>query len=612
MIEKLFKDIKHGLTRQDYKAWEKGTMEAQMNIKSYMIEWGLLLSPLLVTNALWGFWVMLKTSSMPYGQSYGYFSLGFWICLALGAGGVFVVMKKLRPSIVGYISEQKAKLTQDAYIKGARFIDSFGFNEKMGQYMDKMFNRHKTDAMLESFKIPIDKLQEDDKRYEEEPARNMIIPKFSLSTGLGIIGAPGSGKGVLLSPIVQQIGNKDKSIIVDVKGEFLEKFYDPEIDIIICPSDLRSHKITLTELVDTQVSAGSLAEILVPEDKTTQDPHWVASARLVMEAVLLYGKARRWSNEEVFNAISDQKILHEIQKDPEVAYLISNLLSGAESKELKSVLTTLMRKSRVIQYLQFVNKTRNETVRLDKWLKDGKGGKLFLLSNDELLSVFAPFYGSIIGYLIRQLLKLPDQKEQRFYFILDELPQLGKTLGKNLQKALAVGRSKGFNVVFAMQSYSQLKSEFGQDESEAILDTANSIVTFKTHFGGEFISKLYGQTTLKRPDDSVSMGMESMSDRITVNMKEVKENLIDGSEFKRLEELEFFAMIEGCQDVLKSKLAPKFIEKNGTPAYTENPEIIVKLADEMNKYIKRIETSFVNFKKVGLVDEDEPSVKTDY
>ena len=67
-----------------------------------------------------------------------------------------------------------------------------------------------------------------------------------------------------------------------------------------------------------------------------------------------------------------------------------------------------------------------------------------------------------------------------------------------------------------------------------------------------------------------------------------------------------------CQDVLKSKLAPKFIEKNGTPAYMENPEIIVKLADEMNKYIKRIETSFVNFKKLGLIDEDEPSVKADY
>jgi hypothetical protein len=612
MINKFVSGLQNTFTRQDYKSWEKVTMEAQMNIKSYVIEWGILLSPLILANAIWSFWVMIKTISLPYGQSYNYFNIGYWMLMSLGIIGTFITIKKLRPYISQHIQIQKEKLTTDIYVKGAKFTDSTNFNQKMKQYTALMFERHNTQNILEYFKIPINRLDKDDKRYEINVEENILIPKFALSTGLCIIGAPGTGKGVLLSSVVNQIKTIDKTIIVDVKGEFLEKFYDPRNDIIICPSDLRSNKVKLTELVDTQVSAGSLAEILVPEDKTTTDPHWVASARLIMEAVLLYGKARQWSNEEVFMAISNQNILMEIQRDPEVSYLISNLFSGNESRELKSVLTTLMRKSRVIQYLSYTQRTRNETIRLDKWLNNKKGGKLFLLSNDELLSVFAPFYGSIIGYLIRQLLKAPDQQEQRFYFILDELPQLGKTLGKNLQKALAVGRSKGFNVAYAMQSYSQLKSEFGQDESEAILDTTNSIVTFKTQFSGEFISKLYGQTTIKRPDESVSMGMESMSDRITINMKEVKENLIDGSEFKRLASLEFYAMIEGCEDVLKTKLAPKFIQKNGTLAYVENPDIQVKLADEMNKYIKRIETSFINFRKVKILDKEASRVCTTY
>ena len=94
--------------------------------------------------------------------------------------------------------------------------------------------------------------------------------------------------------------NGKKQIIIDVKGEFVEKFFNKEKDLIICPADIRSAKFNLFELIRTKIDAGVIAEILVAEDKNTQDPHWVNAARAVVEGLLIYAAKNKLSNTDIY------------------------------------------------------------------------------------------------------------------------------------------------------------------------------------------------------------------------------------------------------------------------------------------------------------------------
>jgi len=163
----------------------------------------------------------------------------------------------------------------------------------------------------------------------------------------------------------------------------------------------------------------------------------------------------------------------------------------------------------------------------------------------------------------------------------------------------------------AMQSYSQIKKEFGEKEAESILDTTNSYVIFQNNIGAEFLEKYFGKTTVLRNDESFSFGMDSMADRVTVSRKEVKEALIDSAEISRLNIFEFYAKIEGCADVLKGRLAAEFIPSKNIPKYLENPKMTIEALEQEVRYIiKYIENNFINTTNVyerGLLNK--PTVK---
>jgi type IV secretory pathway TraG/TraD family ATPase VirD4 len=428
------------------------------------------------------------------------------------------------------------------------------------------------------------------------------------------MGAPGQGKSVLINQIINQAPKTAKQIIIDVKGEFLEKHFNPETDYLLCPSDIRSVRFNLVNLLYSKIDTGIIAKTIVSDDKDSTDPHWVNAARAVMEAILVFAAKRNYSNKSIYKLVSEPRELRQILKDDDAKLLAGQFLfftdNGEFSKETKSVLSTLSRKAKILQYLAYLDDLDTEKIYLDKWLLNRKGGRLFLLATDNLSKIFSPLYGVIVSYLVSTLLDEEDTQNNDYYFVLDELPKLGAALGENLEKALAVGRSKGIKVLMAMQSYSQIKKEFGEKESESILDTTNSFIVFKNNYGAQFLEKLFGKTTFIRNNESFSFGMNSMADRSQLQRQIVTENLINDSEITRLGKFEFYARIEGSKDVLKTKLKPIFLQKNGTKKYIENSNMEIGILTlEMEKTIKKIENNYVSFKNTKV---KKVSTKVDF
>ncbi|HIP14675.1 MAG TPA: hypothetical protein EYG74_04230, partial [Sulfurimonas autotrophica] len=382
------------------------------------------------------------------------------------------------------------------------------------------------------------------------------------------------------------------------KGEFVEKHFDSKTDFLICPSDIRSVRFNLVNLLHSKIDTGIIAEILIA-DEQSNDPHFVAAGRGIMEAILVYAAKRNLSNKSIHKLVSDPIELKKILKDEEAKLLASPFLfftdSGEPSRETKSTLSTLARKAKILQYLAYMDDLDTEKIYLDDWIKDKNGGKLFLLATDNLSKIFAPLYGVISSYLISTLLDQEDSTDKDYYFIFDELPRLGKVLGENLEKALAVGRSKGIKVLMAMQSYSQIKEKYGDKQAESILDTTNSFIIFKNNYGAQFLEKLFGKTTVIRNNESFSFGMHSMADRSQLQRQMVKENLIDDSEINRLNKFEIYAKIDGSRDILKTKLKPVFVNKNGIKKYIENPAMKINvLVHEMEVTIIKIENKYID------------------
>lgn len=618
-MEKLRTDIEKNINSKTYRAWEKLEHESQMRFKAWGIEQSIYFAPTIAVMFVYFLFGLIQDMDLPYNQSFDFFSATFFYILIVTAAINLFLLKYFKPLFDDIMKKHSQDLSEDVYQKGAKFANTKEYNQTIEHFLKTEFEISKSSSTLETFKVPLQKLShDDDKRFEVEP-HDMKIPRISLATGLCIMGSPGRGKSMLINHIINQIPNNanTKTILIDVKGEFVEKFYNPLTDFILCPADLRSVKFELYKFIKTHVDAGVIADILIPDDKNTPDPHWTNAARAVMEGILVKAAKRKLSNKEIFAMVSDAKLLNELKNDEDIRNIVYNFLRGdvtedALSRETASILSTLARKAKPLQYLKYADDLEgNDFIEFKSWLCDGKGGKLFLLATDNLSRVFSPLYGVITSYLISSILDGADNRDLNFYFILDELPRLGKALGENLEKALAVGRSKGIKIIMAMQSYSQIKKEFGEKEAESILDTTNSYVIFQNNIGAEFLEKYFGKTTVLRNDESFSFGMDSMADRVTVSRKEVKEALIDSAEISRLNIFEFYAKIEGCADVLKGRLAAEFIHSKNIPKYLENPKMTIEALEKEVRYIiKYIENNFINTTNVyerGLLNK--PTVK---
>jgi len=602
MMQEFKQDLENQVSSKSYRGWEKLEHETQMRIKAWTVEQGIYHAPGIILLFAYFFWGMAQEVHLPFGESYEFFDEWFlvWLAIAIGLNTISLIFFK--PLFSEVMDKQIKEISEDVYLKGAKFTSTIGLNQELEAHLQAEYEIEKNSRVFEKFEIPLQPLaDEKDKRYEEI-VENMKIPRISLATGLCIMGAPGKGKSVLINRLIAQIPkNKEtKTIIIDVKGEFISKFYDKEKDFILCPSDLRSVRFELYKLIKTHVDASAVAEIIVSEDKQSQDPHWIDSARAVLEGVLIYAAKYKLGNRAIYEMINDTEQLAKLKDDEDTKYIVGHYLrinsDGKADKETASILSSLARKAKLLQYLKYLDELKeNNLLDFKEWLENGKGGTLFFVSTLKLSKVFSGLYGVVVSYLMGEILDSDDDRNRNIYFILDELPQLGKALGENLEKGLAVGRSKGMKIVMAMQSYSQIKKVFGETEAESILDTTNSYIVFQSNIGATFLEKYFGKTTVLRNDESFSFGMDSMADRVTVSRKEVKEALIDDAEINRLKVFEFYAKIEGSSNVLKSRLDTKFIKSKGIEKYIENPKMTIEALDsEMRIVIQRIQNQFID------------------
>jgi len=147
--------------------------------------------------------------------------------------------------------------------------------------------------------------------------------------------------------------------------------------------------------------------------------------------------------------------------------------------------------------------------------------------------------------LVRRLLTLPESRERRVHFLLDELGQLKKS--GSLQDLITQGRSKGAAAYLGVQDFGQLDQIYGRNGRTSIINSVGNAAVFGLNDPdtAKFLAEKIGKHEVMEVNDSVSMGISDVRDGKTLSHQRRELYLFRPEELLGLPSLEMVTLFRG-------------------------------------------------------------------
>lgn len=375
------------------------------------------------------------------------------------------------------------------------------------------------------------------------------IARKRLSKHILVYGASGAGKTVFLLFILKQlwdickdpnvpVDRKPRMIIYDVKGDFTQlvpSFLKP---LLIAPWDRRGVSWHVAADFRNKPEAQQLAAMIIEESK---DPMWSNGARIILTAIftsLINTKPERWTFQDVADLInSDDETLQSLVNEyaPEGARIVADM----ESKTTMGMMITLASFCGAIFDLAIAyREPKGFSIRKFIQAESVKNRVAIIqgaLKYDQLAGATSR---SIINRAVDEICdsSLPDGRPQEVYFILDEVPQMGKV--ERIHDLASKGRSKGGRLILGLQDFDQLREIYGDKKVNALVGLCS------THWIGRMapgatsdtISTIVGVKEVEKTNVSASTSGPGVNH--TVSSQRETRTILLGSEISALPDLD--------------------------------------------------------------------------
>ncbi len=298
---------------------------------------------------------------------------------------------------------------------------------------------------------------------------NVFLGRAKELQSVLVMGAQGGGKTVFINGILQKIiARGDKCVIYDLtKGDFTGWVDCP----IISPSDARSHIWAIgQDLIDLADASSFANSMILTNDK---DPFWSNTSQNVLIAITLklqHENGTKWGFSELSELIFSTEI-EDLKQICETFYPPANgSLVDAESKMTGSIVVNLRSFCAPIYRLnqQWQNVDKHKKISLIAWLNNDESKcRQIIIQGDQRDSVLSAALARAVTNLLSiriASLQFSESKIRRLWFVLDELPQIGRL--ENITKLLEIGRSKGVACIFGFQDISQIRQIYAKDEDQ--------------------------------------------------------------------------------------------------------------------------------------------------
>jgi hypothetical protein len=326
------------------------------------------------------------------------------------------------------------------------------------------------------------------------------LPKTRWTRHMLIYGSVGSGKTVILTPIIQQAMDADqKCFIFDVKGDFAARF--PRA-ALVSPWHADSRVWDIGADVRTPSQAATLAQAIIPEGDGANRYFSIAAQQLFIGAVraLQNQHGRSWGWKDLADRLAADRAAFAATL-AEHYPKASSLIASEGSTATASVMATLAAFTKPIDDLSMAwgnNDEKRKSVSLRRWLRDDfKGRKQIIVQAGPDTMLTSAYIGAMVRLLETFIIsaELPDDENGRsLLFFLDELPSLRVDISALVNK----GRSKGVCVIAGLQSLALLRDAIGPNKAQALSSMVGTHIVCRMQMGEdrEQVAGLFGRERL--------------------------------------------------------------------------------------------------------------------
>lgn len=352
-------------------------------------------------------------------------------------------------------------------------------------------------------------------------------------------GRPGTGKTNIFNQWLEVIQERNhKAIIHDTKGDFIRKFYRPEIDLVLNPLDERGIKWTILNDATSIMDLTAIANSIIPPAPSGTAPIWYDAPRDLLYGILLYCyRNNKKSNADVWKTMNIKTSkLKKLLIYTEGAERAVKVLESAD-ETLASIIMMLMQYCKIFEYLQ--HKDGNFSVR--DWINSDQRNFMFVSNYADIKDTMKPFISLFIETAGRAILTLQDDIKRRIYLFLDEFGAMQRM--DKIVELMTMARSKGGAIFLGIQDIGRIDSIYTPKLRESIINACgnNLIFAVEDTTTADFFSKKLGDTEYWEDVENINLSHNNKS--ISVNKTKRKEAIVLPSQIQALRDLTAYLKI---------------------------------------------------------------------
>jgi type IV conjugative transfer system coupling protein TraD len=377
----------------------------------------------------------------------------------------------------------------------------------------------------------------------------LSLVKGSETKHILVTGSTGSGKTNCFFHLLNQVRKrKNRAVIVDTTGIFVERYYRNSKDILLNPFDPRSVKWVPWIECREKSDFDHLSKSLIPKSHQHSDPFWNTSAQILLSAVLEKLKDIRTNSELVkWILCSDLKSLSQLVANTRAASIV-NVDSEKTASSIRAVA------SNYLSCFQFLEDT-DTPFSIRKWIEEENNDSwLFLATTPINRSAISPLLSAWYAIASSSLRSLTIDLDRRVWFVIDELPSLPCLF--ELENFLSESRKYGGCSLISLQSISQLESIYGREVASTIIANCMTRVVFNE---GDMkiakeISTVFGEIEYNEYNQSLSYGANDVRDGVNLSLNSKIRPIVNPSELSSLKPNHAFVKLPGDYPITRTEL----------------------------------------------------------
>jgi type IV secretory pathway TraG/TraD family ATPase VirD4 len=315
-----------------------------------------------------------------------------------------------------------------------------------------------------------------------------------------LIGTTGTGKTTAIRELLgAAIARGDRAVFADPDAGYLEHFYERyRGDIILNPFESQSAKWDLFAEIGNSFDVDQLANGLIPNCDDPSASEWRGYARTFLAAVIrcchFSGAPDARDLWRLLMVASADELRPFVAGTPAQPFLEPD--NARMFGSIRAVAGSAM------AAFEYIQDQRATLFSVREWVKNRTyPSMLFIPYRAGQIAALRSMIATWMHLAIFEAMSQPQGRDQRLWFVVDELDALGAIDG--LKDALARLRKFGCRCVLGFQSVAQVSTTYGQGEAQTIVENCGNTLILRcsgSENGGtsQFASRLIGEREVLR------------------------------------------------------------------------------------------------------------------